>query len=37
MQVEDFILTGVAIVVITLLVSIRPARKAAALSVTENL
>ncbi|MHA6248537.1 ABC transporter permease [Pontibacter sp. CAU 1760] len=37
MEVEDFVFTGIAIVVITLLVSIRPARKAAALSVTENL
>ena len=37
MEVEDFIFTGVAIVVITLLVSIRPARRAAAMSVTENL
>ena len=37
MEVEDFVMTGLAIVVITLLVSIRPARKAAAMSVTENL
>lgn len=37
MEVEDFVLTGVAIIIITLLVSIRPARKAAAMSVTENL
>ncbi|MCJ8163832.1 ABC transporter permease [Pontibacter sp. E15-1] len=37
MEVEDFVMTGVAIIVITLLVSIRPARKAAALSVRENL
>ncbi|MBF9253045.1 ABC transporter permease [Pontibacter sp. 172403-2] len=37
MQVQDFVLTGLAIIIITLLVSIRPARKAAALSVTENL
>ncbi|WP_439880790.1 ABC transporter permease [Pontibacter sp. MBLB2868] len=37
MEVEDFALTGLAIIVITLLVSIRPARKAAAMSVTENL
>ncbi|MHC2991773.1 releasing system transmembrane protein [Pontibacter sp. HJ8] len=37
MNVNDFIFTGVAIVVITLLVSIRPARKAAAMSMTENL
>lgn len=37
MEIEDFILTGAAIIVITLLVSIRPARKAAAMSVTENI
>ncbi|WP_161889560.1 ABC transporter permease [Pontibacter russatus] len=37
MEVEDFVMTGLAIIVITLLVSIRPARKAAAMSVTENL
>lgn len=37
MQVEDFIMTGVAIIVITILVSIRPALKAAAMSVTENI
>ncbi|MDX5481352.1 MAG: ABC transporter permease [Hymenobacteraceae bacterium] len=37
MEVQDFILTGLAIIVITLLVSIRPARKAAAMSVTDNL
>ncbi|WP_242926225.1 ABC transporter permease [Pontibacter vulgaris] len=37
MEIEDFVLTGVAIIVITLLVSIRPARKAAAMSVTENI
>ncbi|MEJ8804328.1 ABC transporter permease [Pontibacter sp. H249] len=37
MEIEDFIFTGLAIIVITLLVSIRPARKAAAMSVTENL
>ncbi|QCR23954.1 FtsX-like permease family protein [Pontibacter sp. SGAir0037] len=37
MQWEDFVLTGVAIIVITLLVSIRPARKAAAISVRDNL
>ncbi|MCC9135721.1 ABC transporter permease [Pontibacter silvestris] len=37
MEVEDFVFTGVAIIVITLLVSIRPARKAAAMSVTENI
>ncbi|WP_242921847.1 ABC transporter permease [Pontibacter liquoris] len=37
MQVQDFVLTGLAIILITLLVSVRPARKAAAMSVTENL
>lgn len=37
MEVTDFVFTGVAIIVITLLVSIRPARKAAAMSVTENI
>ncbi|MBC5994081.1 ABC transporter permease [Pontibacter cellulosilyticus] len=37
MEIEDFIFTGLAIVIITLLVSIRPARRAAAMSVTENL
>ncbi|MFD2999897.1 ABC transporter permease [Pontibacter toksunensis] len=37
MQVQDFVLTGLAIIVITLLVSVRPARKAAAMSVTENI
>jgi lipoprotein-releasing system permease protein len=37
MEVEDFVLTGLAIVIITLLVSIRPARKAAAMSVIENI
>jgi lipoprotein-releasing system permease protein len=37
MELEDFMFTGIAIVVITLLVSIRPARKAAAMSVTDNL
>ncbi|MFD2246787.1 ABC transporter permease [Pontibacter ruber] len=37
MEVEDFIMTGAAIIVITLLVSIRPALKAAAMSVTDNL
>jgi lipoprotein-releasing system permease protein len=37
MQALDFVFTGVAIVVITLLVSIRPARKAAALQIKENL
>ncbi|WP_114777717.1 ABC transporter permease [Botryobacter ruber] len=37
MQVSDFVMTGVTIVVITLLVSIRPAYRAAAMSVTENI
>ncbi|SFG69279.1 ABC transporter permease [Pontibacter chinhatensis] len=37
MQVEDFVFTGLAIIVITLLVSIRPANRAAAMSVTENI
>jgi len=37
MQVEDFVLTGLAIILITLLVSVRPARKAAALSIRDNL
>ncbi|TPE45509.1 ABC transporter permease [Pontibacter mangrovi] len=37
MEVSDFVFTGIAIVVITLLVSIRPANKAAAMSVTENI
>ncbi|WP_276498453.1 ABC transporter permease [Pontibacter litorisediminis] len=37
MEVEDFVFTGLAIVIITLLVSIRPANKAAAMSVTENI
>ncbi|WP_299758723.1 FtsX-like permease family protein [uncultured Pontibacter sp.] len=37
MEIEDFALTGLAIVVITLLVSIRPANKAAAMSVTDNI
>ena len=37
MEIEDFIFTGLAIIIITLLVSIRPARRAAAMSVTENL
>jgi lipoprotein-releasing system permease protein len=37
MEIQDFIMTGAAIIIITLLVSIRPARKAAAMSVTENL
>ena len=37
MQVDDFVFTGLAIIVITLLVSIRPANRAAAMSVTENI
>ena len=37
MQVSDFVMTGVTIVVITILVSIRPAYRAAAMSVTENI
>ncbi|WP_207433677.1 ABC transporter permease [Sabulibacter ruber] len=37
MRPTDFLLTAVAIVCITLIVSIRPARKAAALSIRENL
>ncbi|AMM50799.1 releasing system transmembrane protein [Rufibacter sp. DG15C] len=37
MRVEDFLFTAAAIVIITLLVSIRPARKAASLSIRENL
>ena len=37
MQIGDFVFTGLAIIIITLLVSIRPARRAAAMSVTENL
>ena len=37
MELEDFVMTGVAIIVITILVSIRPARKAAAMSVTDNI
>jgi lipoprotein-releasing system permease protein len=37
MQISDFVFTGLAIIIITLLVSIRPANKAAAMSVTENL
>ncbi|MFT2009735.1 ABC transporter permease [Pontibacter sp. 13R65] len=37
MQVSDFVFTGLAIVIITLLVSIRPAYKAASMSVTENI
>ncbi len=37
MQIGDFVFTGLAIIIITLLVSIRPANKAAAMSVTENL
>jgi len=37
MQPLDFIFTGLAIIVITLVVSIRPARKAAALQIKDNL
>ncbi len=37
MQPLDFIFTGLAIIVITLLVSIRPARRAAALQIKDNL
>ncbi|RAU84299.1 ABC transporter permease [Pontibacter arcticus] len=37
MEVDDFVLTGVAIIVVTLLVSIRPALKAASMSVTDQL
>ncbi|WP_192822681.1 ABC transporter permease [Rufibacter sp. LB8] len=37
MRPSDFLLTATAIIVITLLVSIRPARKAAALSIRDNL
>ncbi|OKL40866.1 ABC transporter permease [Pontibacter flavimaris] len=37
MEVADFVFTGLAIIVITLLVSIRPANKAAAMSVTDNI
>ncbi|WP_205501267.1 ABC transporter permease [Rufibacter psychrotolerans] len=37
MRPTDFLLTAVAIILITLLVSIRPARKAAALSIRENI
>jgi lipoprotein-releasing system permease protein len=37
MQLQDFILTGVAIFIITLLVSIRPARTAAATDVRDNI
>lgn len=37
MQIQDFILTGVAIFIITLLVSIRPARTAAATDVRDNI
>ncbi|GAA4309805.1 ABC transporter permease [Nibribacter koreensis] len=37
MRVEDFLFTAAAIIVITLLVSIRPARKAASLSIRDNL
>ncbi|SIT88941.1 ABC transporter permease [Pontibacter indicus] len=37
LELMDFVLTGAAIVIITMLVSIRPARKAAAMSVRDNL
>ncbi|MFD1184651.1 ABC transporter permease [Pontibacter rugosus] len=37
MKVTDFIFTALAIIVITMLVSIRPANKAAAISVKDNL
>ena len=37
MQALDFIFTGVAIIAITLIVSIRPARRAAALQIKDNL
>ncbi|MDQ3290784.1 MAG: ABC transporter permease [Bacteroidota bacterium] len=37
MQLQDFLLTGLAIFIITLLVSIRPARAAAATEVRDNL
>ena len=37
MQPLDFILTGVAIIIITLVVSIRPARRASALQIKDNL
>ena len=37
MQALDFIFTGLAIIIITVLVSIRPARRAAALKIRENL
>jgi len=37
MQPLDFIFTGLAIIIITLIVSIRPARKAAALQIKDNL
>jgi lipoprotein-releasing system permease protein len=37
MRPTDFLLTAAAIILITLIVSIRPARRAAALSIRENL
>ncbi len=37
MQMQDFLLTGLAIFIITLLVSIRPARAAAATAVRDNI
>ncbi|MDQ4141602.1 MAG: FtsX-like permease family protein, partial [Bacteroidota bacterium] len=37
MQLQDFLLTGLAIFIITLLVSIRPARTAAATQVRDNI
>ncbi|MBK0404235.1 ABC transporter permease [Adhaeribacter sp. BT258] len=37
MQLLDFVFTGVAIIAITLIVSIRPARRAAALQIKDNL
>ncbi len=37
MQIQDFLFTGLAIFIITLLVSIRPARAAAATDVRENI
>jgi len=37
MRPTDFLLTGVAIIFITLIVSIRPARKAAALAIRDHL
>ncbi|QNF32607.1 ABC transporter permease [Adhaeribacter swui] len=37
MQIQDFLFTGIAIFIITLLVSIRPARTAAATDVRDNI